>query len=103
MDTLQIAYRILYSLETKKKADYMGKLIGPAALGVEPEKWLDVIKALIEERYISGVSIKEDIIGNTCVDIEKAYITMKGAEYLKENGAMQKIARIASNVIEIVK
>ena len=34
MSTLQIAYEILYSLEHKKKADYMGQIISPTALDV---------------------------------------------------------------------
>ena len=38
MDTLQIAYRILKSLESGKKDPYMGTVIGPAALDVTPEE-----------------------------------------------------------------
>lgn len=34
MDTLQIAYKILYSLEHKEKADYMGQLVSPQKLDV---------------------------------------------------------------------
>lgn len=101
MDTLEIAYRILDSLETGKKCDYMGKIIGPEALGVDTDKWLDVIRNLLDEGYIAGIEIKEDILGNTRVNIASARITLKGAEYLKSNGAMMKFAKIASNVIEI--
>lgn len=101
MDTLETAYRILDSLETGRKCDYMGKLIGPEALGVDTDKWLDVIRALLDEGYIAGVEIKEDILGNTRVNIASARITLKGAEYLKSNGAMMKFAKIATNVIEI--
>ena len=86
MDTLKTAYKILYSLEHKKKADYM-----------------DVIRSLLDEGYIAGVKIQMDIIGNQMVDIENARITLKGAEYLRENGAMRKFAQIATDVISIVK
>lgn len=42
MDTPQIAYKILYSLEHKEKADYMGAVISPAKLGSQEDKWLEV-------------------------------------------------------------
>lgn len=48
MDTLQIAYKILHSLETKKKADYMGTIISPQRLGIEDDEWLDVIRSLLD-------------------------------------------------------
>lgn len=101
MDTLQIAYQILNSLETGKKADYMGVLISPDKLKISEDEWLDVMRSLLDEGYIAGVSIKKDIIGNTNVDIENARITLKGAEYLHHNSAMKRIGRIASNVITI--
>ena len=63
MDTLQIAYKILRSLEDKTKADYMGQIISPTALGVSEEKWLEVSK---------------DILGNQLVDVKNARITLKG-------------------------
>ena len=103
MNTLQTAYKILHSLETGKKADYMGVLISPEKLGVSEDEWLDVMRSLIEEGYISGVKITEDIIGNTHVDIESARITLKGAEYLHENSAMKKFAKVATDIIEIIK
>ncbi len=103
MDTLKTAYKILYSLEHKKKADYMGELISPAKLDVSEGEWLDVIRSLLDEGYIAGVKIQMDIIGNQMVDIENARITLKGAEYLRENGAMRKFAQIATDVISIVK
>ena len=103
MDTLKTAYKILYSLEHKKKADYMGELISPAKLDVSEGELLDVIRALRDEGDIAGVKIQMDIIGNQMVDIENARITLKGAEYLRENGAMRKFAQIATDVISIVK
>lgn len=48
MNTLQIAYKILYSLEHKKRADYMGQIISPAALDIPEEEWIDVLQMLLE-------------------------------------------------------
>lgn len=103
MDTLQIAYRILYELEHKEKADYMGWRISPAALNVDEDKWLEVLQTLLDEEYITGVKIGKDILGNQYADVKRAKITMKGAEYLSENSTMKKFAKIATNVITIVK
>lgn len=103
MDTLQTAYKILYSLEHRKKADYMGVLISPAKLGVSEEEWLDVIQALLDEGYIAGVRLQKDILDNQVADIKNARITLKGAEYLRDNNAMRKFAQIATDVINIVK
>lgn len=103
MDTLQIAYKILYSLEHKKKADYMGQLISPAALDVPEDKWLDVLQALLDEGYISGAKTGKDILGNQYADVKNAKITMRGAEYLRENSTMRKFAKVATDVITIIK
>ena len=100
-DTLSIAYKILYSLEHRKKADYMGKIVSPEKLGVEPGKWAEVIRSLLDEGYIRGVRFSENIIGETEIDIEEIAITLKGAEYLKTNSTMEKIGRVATNIISI--
>lgn len=103
MDTLQIAYKILYSLEHKEKAEYMGALVGPEKLGAPKGKWLDVIRLMMEERYIAGVAIQRDIVGGWLVDIKNIHITLKGAEYLRDNSAMRKFSRISTDVISIIK
>ncbi len=103
MNTLQIAYKILYSLEYENKADYMGRLISPEKLGVTPDKWFEVLTSLIDEGYITGARVYTDIIGEKHVDIKNIKITLKGAEYLSENSAMKKLARVATDIIDIVK
>lgn len=103
MDTLQIAYKILYALEHKDAPQYMGQVISPEKIGAEPEKWLEVVQSLLEEGYISGVKISMDILGNQMVDVKNARITLKGAEYLRDNSAMRRFAQIAAGIIEIVK
>lgn len=103
MNTLHIAYKILYSLEHEKKTDYMGKLISPAALDVPEDKWQEVLETLVDEGYISGVKFGKDILGNEFVDVKHAKITMKGAEYLSENSAMKKIGQTVTNVVTVLK
>lgn len=103
MDTLQTAYKILYSLEHKEKGEYMGAVLGPEKIGAEPEKWLEVMQSLVDEGYVAGVRIYTDITGEQVVDLKNARITLKGAEYLHENSAMKKLAKIATDVITIIK
>lgn len=103
MNTLQIAYKILYSLEHKKRADYMGQIISPAALDIPEEEWIDVLQMLLEEGYISGAKIGKDILGNQYADIKNVKITLKGAQYLSENSAMKRFAKVATDVITIIK
>lgn len=103
MNTLQIAYKILYSLEHKKRADYMGQIISPAALDIPEEDWIDVLQMLLEEGYISGAKIGKDILGNQYADIKNVKITLKGAQYLSENSAMKRFAKVATDVITIIK
>ncbi len=76
MDTLQIAYKILYSLEHREKNDFMGTVIGPKKLGIEEEKWLEVIQSLSDDGYIAGVKIGKDIFGNRIVNIKNIRITL---------------------------
>ena len=103
MDTLEIAYKILYSLETRRNADYMGKVIGPDALGVDQYKWLEVLQTLVDEGYVSGVSVRNTVLGETTVDVSRARISLRGAQYLQENSAMRKFAKVATNVITLIK
>lgn len=103
MDTLQIAYKILYSLEHKEKADYMGQLVSPAALDVPEDKWLDVLQALQDDGCVSGAKFSKDVLGNHYANIQNLRITLKGAEFLSENSTMQKIAKVATDVISILR
>lgn len=101
MDTLEIAYKILDSLENRKKADYMGLVISPEKLKVDPGKWADVLQTLTEEGYVDGVSFRENILGERIVDIENARITLQGVQYLKENSTMARFRKLATNIITV--
>lgn len=78
-------------------------MISPEALDVPEDKWFEVMGTLIDEGYISGVKIGKDILGERFADIERAKITMKGAEYLSENGTMKKSARLQQTSFHLLK
>ncbi len=103
MTTLQIAYKILYGLEHREKAEYMGSLIGPEKLGMSPDRWLEVLTSLADEGYIAGARVYTDITGEKHADIKNIRITLKGAEYLSENSVMKRLGRVATDIIDIVK
>lgn len=102
MNSLQIAYKILYSLEYREKPEYAGAVIGYEALGIDQEKWFDVLEMLLEEQYITGAKVGRDVVGGRYADVRRIRITLRGAEYLHENSAMQKTGKIAANVIGAV-
>ena len=103
MRTLKAAYMILNRLEHKKRDRDMVSQIGPAALKMEENDWLDVMRELTNAKYIAGVLIMEDMDGEADVDLEDARITLRGAEYLRTNSTMRQIAKAAGNVVSIIK
>lgn len=103
MGTLEIAYKILYELEHGEKKPYMGIRIAPEKVGASPEKWAEVIKSLSDAGYVRGVVFRENVLGEQEIDIKNAAITLSGAQYLKENSAFSKFARVVTDVITIAK
>lgn len=99
MNTLQIAYKILHTLDQWEDAPYMGHLISPKKLDISPSEWLGVMSLLIDEGCISGVRFSRDIYGRRTANIKNAHITLKGAEYLYTNEVMRKYSGVANNVV----
>ena len=48
--------------------------------------------------YITGVEIQRFITGETSVDARDIQITLKGLEYLQENGIMRKLYKAAKGI-----
>ena len=73
-------------------------------MDIKGEKTMNTLETaykILKEGYVRGVDISKNVLGETKVNIEEARITLKGAQYLHENSAMQKFMRIATNVITI--
>ena len=51
--------------------------------------------------YIKGVAIAETIGGDVIVDADSIRITLKGLEYLQENGIMRKLYNVAKGIKDI--
>lgn len=76
--------------------------VGADALGVSKERWNRYIEMMADVGYIKGVSVYQNIAGDTIVNAKDIRITLKGLEYLQENSIMQKIYKAAKGIREIV-
>lgn len=102
MDNFKAVYRILTALERAMDlTEFDVSQIGPEALGVSQQRWARYIEMMQDVGYIKGALIKESISGDLIVDAREMRITLKGLEYLQENGIMQRIYRTAKGIKEI--
>lgn len=103
MDNFKVIYRILRYLE--KAMDYDEpdvEQISAKALGLSPQRWTSIMEMLATEGYVTGLSIKRSLDGETLLSVSVPRITLKGLEYLQENSLMKKAADIAKGVAEIL-
>lgn len=99
MGDFKAVYRILSAL--KKAMDLPGfdvRQIGHEALGATHERWCRYMEMMADVGYITGVEIRRFITGETSVDARDIRITLKGLEYLQENGIMRKLYKAAKGV-----
>ena len=103
MDNFKAVYRILSALEKAMDLpDFDIDQIGAAALGVSEERWSRYIEMMCDVGYIKGATIQRSITGELMVDAQNIRITLKGLEYLQENGIMRKLYDAAKGIKEIV-
>ncbi|MDO4342409.1 MAG: YjcQ family protein [Eubacteriales bacterium] len=98
-DNFKAVYRILSAL--KKAMDLPGfdvQQIGQEALGATHERWCRYMEMMADVGYITGVEIRRFITGETSVDARDIRITLKGLEYLQENGIMRKLYKAAKGI-----
>lgn len=104
MEQFQIIYRILRVLQRAMgTAEFDSNLIGAEALGINSVMWARLMRLLVKEGYIDGVTVIESDLSD--VPVIRAHhpaITLKGLEYLEENGLMKKAMELAKNVRGIV-
>ena len=99
MDNFKAVYRILSAL--KKAMDLPGfdvQQIGHEALSATHERWCRYMEMMADVGYITGVEIRRFITGETSVDARDIRITLKGLEYLQENGIMRKLYKAAKGI-----
>lgn len=75
--------------------------ISAEMLGISQNRWINIMSMLIENGYLSGISIKQNIMGDSVLSVSNPKITLKGLEYLNDNSLMKKAAKIAKGIIDI--
>ena len=102
MDNFKAVYRILSALEKAMDVpEFDVSQIGPDALGVSRQRWGRYLEMMADVGYITGVAIAETIGGDVIVDADSIRITLKGLEYLQENGIMRKLYNVAKGIKDI--
>lgn len=106
MGNFKAVYRVLSAL--KKAMDPPGfdvqqighEALGATheALGATHERWCRYMEMMADVGYITGVEIQRFITGETSVDARGIRITLKGLEYLQENGIMRKLYKAAKGI-----
>lgn len=104
-DYFYIVYQILSRLYACLKA---GRRINPedlsaktTAYAIHESYWIYIMKNLIREGYIDGVSAYESDDTTQIAFLESAQITPKGIQYLQENSGIQKVIKALKTVKEI--
>ena len=99
MDNVRIIYRILKTLEVSMYAEeFDRRAISAETLRVSEQRLLSILRMLVEAGLIEGVHIDVDAAGNFMVSESRPRLTLKGLEYLNENGLMQRAMKMAKGI-----
>mgnify|MGYP000862257171 CR=1 FL=1 len=92
-DYFKIVFVILTELyECKKLNERVNlKAIHPERFGIPDGYLLDILSELLDEGYVKGFEVLETKSGRTVCGLDDIGITMRGIEYLQDNGKMKKV------------
>lgn len=101
MEDFRIIYKILRILQKAMDLEeFDSEELSAKALGLTVPKWSRLMTMLLEEGYISGGETWNTMdCGYPKVALTRPELTMKGLEYLEENGLMKKAAGLAKGII----
>lgn len=102
MEQFRIIYRILDALWQAmdiETPDY--DMITAQSLGISEPMWTHIMRMLVLEGYIDGVTVIEYDDGRLEVRAVLPAITLKGLEYLEENVIMRKVANSAKRSVHV--
>lgn len=102
----KLIYKILKNLRDSMSADeFDEQRIAPERLGTDKNTRDAILVQLLYAGYIEGLQ-ETQYIGDTkptLTDLQYTKITLAGLEYLEENSLMQKAARLAKGIAEVIK
>lgn len=101
MEDFRIIYKILRILQKAMDLEeFDSEKLSAEALGLTVPKWSRLMAMLLKEGYISGGQTWNTMdCGYPKVALTRPELTMKGLEYLEENGLMKKAAGLAKGII----
>lgn len=103
MEEFTHIYKILSALKNAMDCPEFGlEQISAEKLKISEERRSKYLKMLVDDGYISGVTVFQDVTGEMCVEDNGATITIKGIEYLSENSLMKKAHNLAKGIREIL-
>ncbi len=103
MEEFTHIYKILTALKNGMDCpEFKLEQISAEKLKISEERRRNYLRMLVEDGYISGVKVFDDVTGETCVVDNGAAITIKGLEYLSENSLMRKAHNLAKGIREIM-
>lgn len=103
MDNFKVIYRILRYLEKAMDYDEADtSFISAAALKISEQRWAAIMEMLVNEGYVVGLPVSRSRDGEVVISESNPRITLRGLEYLSENSLMQKAAKIAKGIAEVI-
>ena len=103
MDNFKAVYKILTALEKAMDLpEFSLNEISASSLGVSDLRWKRYLEMMADVGYIKGIRVYENAVDELEVEDHGIRITLKGLEYLQENGIMQKLYNAARGIKEIV-
>ncbi len=105
MNNFKIIYQILKTLDRHKgDEDFDDRAISSDTLKVPYAAWEQLMIELQRNGYVDGVVVSQTIEDKFPHIVEPIHprITLKGMEYLVDNGMMKKIAGVIKTGVDLV-
>lgn len=104
VEDFRIIYRILkYLCNSMDYEEFDSEGFNAAAFGTNENRFNALLIQLQESGYIKGLTIQQHIRQKPQIMPPAApRITLKGMEYLNENGMMKKAANLAKGITDII-
>lgn len=100
MDNFKVIYLILRILEKALDGQVDPEELSPEKLGITPTRRARLLLMMQEAGYIAGVRVIR-ALGMEDIRLDNIRITLKGLEYLEENGMMEKACRLLKDIKDV--
>lgn len=104
MDDFKVIYRILRAIyDAMEYEEFDQSTISPEVLGISKRKRDALLVMLIDKGYLKGIRVSTVLSGDMVFSISQhPMLTLDGLEYMHENSAIQKAARAAKGIVDII-